>query len=129
MSPSHPLPDTDLSESAPDADTLTKAQLAELLYQQIGFNKRESKDLVDAFFDQIAERLIQGDDVKLSGFGNFQVRTKAPRPGRNPRTGEAVAIAARRVVTFHASPKLKEAVQSGRVLDEEPDAAGALQPL
>ena len=129
MSPSNPLPDTDLSESAPDADTLTKAQLAELLYQQIGFNKRESKDLVDAFFDQIAERLIQGDDVKLSGFGNFQVRTKAPRPGRNPRTGEAVAIAARRVVTFHASPKLKEAVQSGRVLDEEPDAAGALQPL
>ncbi|WP_029461594.1 integration host factor subunit alpha [Serpentinimonas barnesii] len=119
MSPSHPLPDTDLSEPAPDADTLTKAQLAELLYQQIGFNKRESKDLVDAFFDQISERLIQGDDVKLSGFGNFQVRTKAPRPGRNPRTGEAVAIAARRVVTFHASPKLKEAVQSGRVSDDD----------
>jgi len=118
VSPSHPLPDTDLSEPAPDADTLTKAQLAELLYQQIGFNKRESKDLVDAFFEQIAERLIQGDDVKLSGFGNFQVRTKAPRPGRNPRTGEEVAIAARRVVTFHSSPKLKEAVQSGRVLDE-----------
>nr|WP_045475814.1 integration host factor subunit alpha [Serpentinimonas barnesii] len=113
------MPDTDLSEPAPDADTLTKAQLAELLYQQIGFNKRESKDLVDAFFDQISERLIQGDDVKLSGFGNFQVRTKAPRPGRNPRTGEAVAIAARRVVTFHASPKLKEAVQSGRVSDDD----------
>ncbi|MEW5886160.1 MAG: integration host factor subunit alpha [Pseudomonadota bacterium] len=118
---SKPLPDPDLNDTAPDDHTLTKAQMAELLYQQIGFNKRESKDLVEAFFDQIAERLIQGDDVKLSGFGNFQVRTKSPRPGRNPRTGESVAIAARRVVTFHASPKLKEAVQSGRVEEGAPD--------
>jgi len=104
--------DTELAlDLEADSGTLTKAHLAELLYQQIGFNKRESKDLVEAFFDTIAERLAQGEDVKLSGFGNFHVRTKAPRPGRNPRTGEAVAIAARRVVTFHASPKLKDAVQ------------------
>ena len=96
-----------------DASALTKAQLAELLYEQIGLNKRESKDMVDAFFDLISERLAQGQDVKLSGFGNFQIRTKAPRPGRNPRTGEPVAIEARRVVTFHASPKLKESVQGG----------------
>ena len=96
-----------------DEGTLTKAQMAELLYQQIGFNKRESKDFVDAFFDTIAARLAQGEDVKLSGFGNFQVRTKSPRPGRNPRTGELVPIAARRVVTFHSSPKLKEVVQAG----------------
>ncbi len=125
MSLSKPLPDPDLSETAPDDNTLTKAQMAELLYQQIGFNKRESKDLVEAFFDQIAERLIEGDDVKLSGFGNFQVRTKSPRPGRNPRTGESVAIAARRVVTFHASPKLKEAVQAGMVESAQAEAAPA----
>lgn len=94
-------------------NALTKAQLSELLFEQIGFNKRESKDMVDAFFDLIAETLVEGEEVKITGFGNFQVRTKAPRPGRNPRTGEVVAIESRRVVTFHASPKLKEAVQSG----------------
>ena len=94
-----------------ETPALTKAQLADLLFDQIGLNKRESKDMVDAFFDLISERLAQGQDVKLSGFGNFQIRTKAPRPGRNPRTGEAIAIQARRVVTFHASHKLKEQIQ------------------
>ena len=96
-----------------ETTALTKAQLAEMLYEQIGLNKRESKDMVDAFFDLISERLAQGQDVKLSGFGNFQIRTKAPRPGRNPRTGEAIPIQARRVVTFHASSKLKEQIQGG----------------
>jgi len=67
--------------------------------------------MVDAFFDLMVERLISGEDVKLSGFGNFQVRIKAPRPGRNPRTGELIPIAARRVATFHASLKLKEQIQ------------------
>lgn len=95
------------------ASALTKAQLAEILFEQIGLNKRESKDMVDAFFELVTETLVEGSDVKISGFGNFQIRTKAPRPGRNPRTGEEVAIEARRVVTFHASPKLKEAVQTG----------------
>lgn len=90
---------------------LTKAQLADLLFEQIGLNKRESKDMVDAFFDLISDSLVNGDDVKISGFGNFQIRTKAPRPGRNPRTGEAIPIQARRVVTFHASHKLKEQIQ------------------
>jgi integration host factor subunit alpha len=94
-----------------ETPALTKAQLADLLFDQIGLNKRESKDMVDAFFDLISERLAQGQDVKLSGFGNFQIRTKAPRPGRNPRTGEAIPIQARRVVTFHASSKLKEQIQ------------------
>ena len=94
-------------------NALTKAQLSEILFDQIGFSKRESKDMVDAFFELIAETLVEGEEVKITGFGNFQVRTKAPRPGRNPRTGEVVAIESRRVVTFHASPKLKEAVQSG----------------
>lgn len=95
-----------------ETPALTKAQLADLLFDQIGLNKRESKDMIDAFFDLIAQRLVDGDDVKLSGFGNFQIRTKAPRPGRNPRTGEAIPIQARRVVTFHASSKLKEQIQT-----------------
>ena len=95
-----------------ETPALTKAHLADLLFEQIGLNKRESKDMVDAFFDLMVDRLIAGDDVKISGFGNFQIRTKAARPGRNPRTGEPVDIAARRVVTFHASPKLKEQVQA-----------------
>lgn len=95
-----------------ETTALTKAQLAEMLYEQIGLNKRESKDMIDAFYDLIGARLVAGDDVKLSGFGNFQMRIKAPRPGRNPRTGELIPIAARRVVTFHASQKLKEMLQT-----------------
>ena len=94
-----------------ESPALTKAQLVDLLFEHIGLNKRESKDMVDAFFDLIAQSLIAGEDVKLSGFGNFQIRTKAARPGRNPRTGEAIPIEARRVVTFHASSKLKEQIQ------------------
>ncbi|MDD0809703.1 integration host factor subunit alpha [Curvibacter sp. RS43] len=94
-----------------ETPALTKAQLADLLFEHIGLNKRESKDMVDAFFDLVSESLVRGDDVKISGFGNFQIRTKAPRPGRNPRTGEAIPIRARRVVTFHASHKLKEQIQ------------------
>ena len=94
-----------------ESPALTKAQLADLLFEHIGLNKRESKDMVDAFFDLIAQSLIAGEDVKLSGFGNFQIRTKAARPGRNPRTGEAIPIEARPVVTFHASSKLKEQIQ------------------
>lgn len=94
--------------------SLTKAQLADLLYERIGLSKRESKDIVDAFFELIANSLIDGTDVKLSGFGNFQIRSKAARPGRNPRTGEVIPIESRRVVTFHASNKLKEQVQQSR---------------
>ena len=94
-----------------ETPTLTKAELAELLFERLGLNKRESKDMVEAFFDYIHESLVKGEDVKLSGFGNFQIRRKAPRPGRNPRTGEAIPIKARNVVTFHASHKLKGVVQ------------------
>jgi integration host factor subunit alpha len=101
----------EISLDSIETPALTKAQLAELLFEQIGMNKRESKDMIDAFFDLIAGRLVDGQDVKISGFGNFQIRTKAPRPGRNPRTGEAIPIKARRVVTFHASHKLKEQIQ------------------
>ena len=91
--------------------TLTKAELAELLFERLGLNKRESKDMVEALFEFVHDTLVRGEDVKLSGFGNFQVRRKAPRPGRNPRTGEAIPIQARNVVTFHASHKLKAVVQ------------------
>lgn len=103
----------DITVESLETPALTKAQLAELLFEQIGLNKRESKDMVDAFFDLISNSLVEGDDVKITGFGNFQIRTKSPRPGRNPRTGEAIPIAARRVVTFHASQKLKEQIQTG----------------
>ena len=94
-----------------ETPALTKAHLAELLFEHIGLNKRESKDMVDAFFVLVSDSLVDGNDVKSSGFGNFQIRTKAPRPGRNPRTGESIPIEARRVVTFHASHKLKAQIQ------------------
>jgi len=103
----------DITVETLETPALTKAQLAELLFEQIGLNKRESKDMVDAFFDLVSHSLVEGNDVKITGFGNFQIRTKSPRPGRNPRTGEAIPIAARRVVTFHASQKLKEQIQNG----------------
>ena len=101
----------DLMVDSLETPALTKAHMAELLYEQIGLNKREAKDMVDAFFDVMVDALVQGEEVKISGFGNFQVRTRSARPGRNPRTGEPVPIEARRVVTFHASPKLRELVQ------------------
>ena len=91
--------------------TLTKAELAELLFEQVGLNKREAKDMVETFFDEIRNALERGESVKLSGFGNFQLRDKPQRPGRNPKTGEEIPITARRVVTFHASQKLKGMVE------------------
>ena len=94
-----------------ETPTLTKAELADLLFDRIGLNKRESKDMVEAFFEIVHGTLVQAQDVKLSGFGNFNIRRKAPRPGRNPRTGESIPIKARHVVTFHASHKLKAIVQ------------------
>ncbi|CAG9178582.1 MULTISPECIES: integration host factor subunit alpha [Cupriavidus] len=102
---------------AAEVPTLTKAELAEMLFDQVGLNKRESKDMVEAFFDVIREALEQGDSVKLSGFGNFQLRDKPQRPGRNPKTGEVIPITARRVVTFHASQKLKSLVEERAGLD------------
>ena len=91
--------------------TLTKAELADLLFEKVGLNKREAKDMVEAFFDEIRNALEIGDGVKLSGFGNFQLRDKPQRPGRNPKTGQEIPITARRVVTFHASQKLKSDVE------------------
>ena len=107
-----------------ETPALTKAHLAELLFEQIGLNKRESKDMVDAFFDLVIDSLIAGDDVKISGFGNFQIRTKAARPGRNPRTGELIPIDARRVATFHAIHKLKALIQGDTDEDEGVETVG-----
>jgi integration host factor subunit alpha len=87
--------------------TLTKADLADLLFEKVGINKREAKDMVESFFEEVRTSLERGSDVKLSGFGNFHLRDKPQRPGRNPKTGEEMPISARRVVTFHASQKLK----------------------
>ena len=98
----------EISFDSIDTPALTKSELAAMLFEQIGLNKREAKDFIDAFFDQITNQLVEGQDVKISGFGNFEVRTKVARPGRNPRTGETVTIPSRRVVTFRTSGALKE---------------------
>lgn len=120
----HSTPDlnSDLSRAVFEAEarsavekslpTLTKAELADLLFEQVGLNKREAKDMIETFFDEIRDALESGEAVKLSGFGNFQLRNKPQRPGRNPKTGEEIPISARRVVTFHASQKLKEMVDT-----------------
>ncbi len=91
---------------------LTKADMAEILYEQLGLNKREAKELVESFFEEVRLALEEGNDVKLSGFGNFILRTKGERPGRNPKTGEDVPISARRVVTFRPGQKLKARVEA-----------------
>lgn len=90
---------------------LTKAEMAEKLHHQLGFNKREAKDVVELFFEEIKIALENNEQVKLSGFGNFELRDKSERPGRNPKTGEEIPISARRVVTFKPGQKLKSSVQ------------------
>ena len=95
-----------------ETPTLTKAELADLLFERLGLNKRESKDMVEGFFDLISSSLVDGQDVKISGFGNFIVRAKNPRPGRNPQTGVQITIDARRVLTFKPSNVLKAALNA-----------------
>jgi len=90
---------------------LTKADLAEKLYDDLGLNKREAKEFVDLFFEELRGSLQRGVSVKLSGFGNFGLRDKSERPGRNPKTGEEIPISARRVVTFRPGQKLKARVE------------------
>ena len=93
-------------------ESLTKADLAEKLYEELGFNKREAKELVELFFEEIRDCLESNEQVKLSGFGNFDLRDKKERPGRNPKTGEEIPITARRVVTFRPGQKLKARVEA-----------------
>ena len=91
---------------------LTKADMAERLFEELGLNKREAKELVEQFFEEIRAALENGRQVKLSGFGNFDLREKNERPGRNPKTGEEIPIPARRVVTFRSGQKLKARVEA-----------------
>ncbi len=91
---------------------LTKADMAEHLFEELGLNKREAKELVEMFFEEIRTALEAGRQVKLSGFGNFDLRDKNQRPGRNPKTGEEIPITARRVVTFRPGQKLKARVEA-----------------
>ncbi|MEM7303960.1 MAG: integration host factor subunit alpha [Pseudomonadota bacterium] len=90
---------------------LTKANMAENLFEELGLNKREAKELVEVFFEEVRLALEEGEEVKLSGFGNFILRDKNQRPGRNPKTGEEIPITARRVVTFRPGQKLKSRVE------------------
>lgn len=91
---------------------LTKADIAQTLTDKFGFNKRESKELVEQFYDEMSEVLVKGEQIKLSGFGNFELKDKSARPGRNPRTGEDVPISARRVVTFKPGQKLRAQIDN-----------------
>ncbi|MEH6543826.1 MAG: integration host factor subunit alpha [Porticoccaceae bacterium] len=91
---------------------LTKADIAEMLYDELGLNKREAKEIVESFFEEIRSALEANNQVKLSSFGNFDLRDKCSRPGRNPKTGEEIPITARRVVTFKPGQKLKAKVES-----------------
>lgn len=93
---------------------LTKAEMAEHLFEKFGLNKSGAKDLVENFFEEIRRALESGEEVKLSGFGNFELRTKNQRPGRNPKTGEDIPISARRVVTFRPGQKLKQRVSNAK---------------
>ena len=99
--------------AANDPRTLTKAELAEMLFDRVGLNKREAKDIVDTFFEEIRDALARGEPVKLSGFGNFQVRNKPPRPGRNPKTGSKVQVPEKHVPHFKAGKELRERVDLG----------------
>ena len=91
---------------------LTKAGMAEHLFEELGLNKREAKEIVEAFFEEVRQALENNEQVKLSGFGNFDLRDKNQRPGRNPKTGEEIPISARRVVTFRPGQKLKARVEA-----------------
>ena len=93
--------------------TVTKMELANILFDELGLNKREAKEFVELFFEEIRSALENGDNVKFSGFGSFSVRDKPQRPGRNPKTGEEVPVSARRVVTYKASQKIKDRVAGG----------------
>jgi len=92
--------------------SLTKAAMAERLFDKMGLNKREAKEMVDMFFEEIRLALERGEQVKISGFGNFDLRDKRERPGRNPKTGEEIPISARRVVTFRPGQKLRKQVEN-----------------
>ena len=92
--------------------TMTKADIIEAIYEKVGFSKKEAADLVELLFDTIKNTLANGQKIKISGFGNFVVRDKKPRTGRNPQTGQAIKITERRVLTFKPSQVLRQEVNN-----------------
>jgi integration host factor subunit alpha len=98
--------------------TVTKMELANLLFDELGLNKREAKEFIELFFEEIRTALENGDNVKFSGFGSFSVRDKRQRPGRNPKTGEEIPVSARRVVTYKPSQKIKDRVANSAKMIE-----------
>jgi integration host factor subunit alpha len=100
-----------MNDSTKKVPTLTKADISEQLCDKFELPKRDSKEIVEDFFEKIRSSLESGDSVKISGFGNFDLRVKRERPGRNPKTGEVVNVSARRVVTFKAGQKLRARVE------------------
>ena len=103
--------------------TVTKFELANVLFDELGLNKREAKEFIELFFEEVRSALENGENVKFSGFGSFWVRDKPQRPGRNPKTGEEIPVSARRVVTYKASQKIKDRV-AGSVKVLENTSAG-----
>jgi len=91
---------------------MTKADIVETIYEKIGFSRKESAEIVDLVFDLIKETLENGEKIKISGFGNFMIREKRPRKGRNPQTGEEIQISARRVLTFKPSQVLRKTLNT-----------------
>lgn len=101
-----------MTAKLPQLPTLTKAELADILVEKVSdMTKNDAKEIVELFFEEVRTMLESNNEIKISGFGNFQLRDKPQRPGRNPKTGDEVPISARRVVTFHASQKLKGMVE------------------
>ena len=101
---------------------MTKADIIEGVYEKVGFSKKESAEIVELVFDTVKETLERGDKIKISGFGNFQVREKKARVGRNPQTGKEIEISARRVLTFRPSQVLKAALNQGGIETTGPSA-------
>jgi integration host factor subunit alpha len=102
---------------------MTKADLIEAIHSKVGFSKKESADIVEMVFDTIKETLERGEKIKISGFGNFEVRDKRSRVGRNPQTGEVIEISARRVLTFKPSQVLKNVLNGGEAGPDDEDSA------
>lgn len=108
--------------------TITRAQLSESVYQEVGLSRNESADLLEMVLGEIASALTRGESVKISSFGSFSIRSKGQRIGRNPKTGEEVPILPRRVLVFRPSQLLKSRINDGQVNANQPAAGAGKQP-
>jgi integration host factor subunit alpha len=107
------------------AETITRAQLSEAIYQEVGLSRNESADLLEMVLAEITQALLRGETVKISSFGSFSVRQKGQRIGRNPKTGEEVPILPRKVLVFRPSQLLKARIRQGHVAARTPTPAAA----